>query len=66
MEERLKDLIVEYCMNCYKENKYPIDLKITCYADFRKFRMFWIEHAELKIDNAISYYLAFNNETETN
>lgn len=66
MKEKQQGLIIDWFIKCYKENKYPANLKITCYEDARKFRQFWYEHCELELDPAIDYYLALSqNETKT-
>lgn len=49
--------IVDYFIKCWKEQKFPAELKITSYESWRLFRQFWLEHSELELDPAISYYL---------
>lgn len=56
----MQEQIIEWFIKCYKEKKYPVELKINCYEDFRKFRQFFYDNYRYNLQQTIDIYLTLN------
>lgn len=63
-EEKLKEDIIDWFIQSWETQKFPIDLKIKNYAEARIFREFWLLHCEFNLQQAINYFLAKKDEKQ--